>query len=267
MCDAWAEKDERIRVIHKENGGVSSARNAALEVATGDYIGFVDSDDWIEPDMYEYLIENTVKYNADISKCGLFIHNKSFFNDTDTIVLKDNLSIRRDFFSRNGVTEFSTNIYKSNILKTIRFNENLRIGEDTLFNYQVHSMATVAIRSFRPLYHYRVNENSVMHEKSAEKRMDVLDVYNYIWDSENENVGLFAELFDFICRNYVIVLLELVQYLIHLNHIKTEDYNLVRGSLVQKRKFLLKAKLGKKRKLKLILFLYFEYIYIHYTAN
>ena len=51
MCDKWAEKDSRIKVIHKENGGVSSARNAALYAATGDFIGFVDSDDWIEPDM------------------------------------------------------------------------------------------------------------------------------------------------------------------------------------------------------------------------
>lgn len=57
MCDEWAEKDSRIRVIHKENGGVSSARNAALDIATGDYIGFVDSDDWIEPEMYSSLIQ------------------------------------------------------------------------------------------------------------------------------------------------------------------------------------------------------------------
>lgn len=57
MCDGWAEKDSRIRVIHKENGGVSSARNAALDIATGDYIGFVDSDDWIEPEMYSSLIQ------------------------------------------------------------------------------------------------------------------------------------------------------------------------------------------------------------------
>ena len=56
MCDRWAEKDSRIKVIHKENGGLSSARNAGLDACTGDYIGFVDSDDWIEPDMYEYLL-------------------------------------------------------------------------------------------------------------------------------------------------------------------------------------------------------------------
>ena len=55
MCDAWAKQDRRIRVLHKENGGLSSARNAGLAVATGRYISFVDSDDWIEPQMLEYL--------------------------------------------------------------------------------------------------------------------------------------------------------------------------------------------------------------------
>ena len=70
ICDSWAEKDRRIKVIHKENGGVSSARNSALDIASGDYIGFVDSDDWIEPDMYEILIKNAKKYDADISRCA-----------------------------------------------------------------------------------------------------------------------------------------------------------------------------------------------------
>lgn len=61
MCDEWAQKDSRIKVIHKENGGLSSARNAGLDACTGDYIGFVDSDDWIEPDMYEYLLNIGMK--------------------------------------------------------------------------------------------------------------------------------------------------------------------------------------------------------------
>ena len=61
MCDAWAEKDNRIRVIHKENGGFSSARNAGLDAATGDYIQFVDSDDWILPDMTAALVSCAVE--------------------------------------------------------------------------------------------------------------------------------------------------------------------------------------------------------------
>ena len=73
ICDSWAEKDRRIKVIHKENGGLCSARNAGMDIATGDFIGFVDSDDVIDCDMYQLLIENAVSSGADISRCGIFI--------------------------------------------------------------------------------------------------------------------------------------------------------------------------------------------------
>ena len=69
ICDSWAEKDSRIRVIHKENGGLCSARNAGMDIAAGDYLGFVDSDDCIEPDMYQLLVENAASTQADISRC------------------------------------------------------------------------------------------------------------------------------------------------------------------------------------------------------
>ena len=71
MCDAWAEKDSRIRVIHKENGGLSDARNAGMAVATGEYIGFIDSDDYIAPDMYRLLLERMTADGSDIAACGV----------------------------------------------------------------------------------------------------------------------------------------------------------------------------------------------------
>ena len=67
MCDAWAEKDSRIRVIHKTNGGLSDARNAAMAVATGELMAFVDSDDWIASDMYEHLYQRLTEDNSDIA--------------------------------------------------------------------------------------------------------------------------------------------------------------------------------------------------------
>ncbi len=67
LADEFAENDNRFIVIHKENGGVSSARNRGIDVASGDFIGFVDGDDTIEVDMYEMLVNNAIKYNADIS--------------------------------------------------------------------------------------------------------------------------------------------------------------------------------------------------------
>jgi glycosyltransferase involved in cell wall biosynthesis len=72
ICDQYAEKDSRVRVIHKENGGLSDARNAGIEVARGKYLGFVDSDDFVNEDMYKQLYTSIIENNADLSICGIF---------------------------------------------------------------------------------------------------------------------------------------------------------------------------------------------------
>ena len=78
ICDEYAAGDGRIRVIHQENGGVSSARNAGLSAVTGEWVGWVDSDDWIEPDMYEYLLKNALEQNADIAVCSHYeVHRET----------------------------------------------------------------------------------------------------------------------------------------------------------------------------------------------
>lgn len=72
MCDAYAQGDQRVRVLHKKNGGLSDARNAGIDAARGEYLGFVDSDDEIAPDMYESLLQNLVQGKADMAVCGLY---------------------------------------------------------------------------------------------------------------------------------------------------------------------------------------------------
>ena len=71
MCDNWAEKDSRIKAVHKENGGLSDARNAGMPFATGEIISFIDSDDWIELNMFETMLNRMIEDNSDIVSCGV----------------------------------------------------------------------------------------------------------------------------------------------------------------------------------------------------
>ena len=79
MCDEWAAKDSRIRVIHKENGGLSDARNAGIDIATGEYIAFVDSDDWIVPEMYEKMLAALKTENAATCAWNMRLENRNGF--------------------------------------------------------------------------------------------------------------------------------------------------------------------------------------------
>ena len=89
MCDAWANKDSRIQVIHKPNGGLSSARNAGLDVATGEFIAFVDSDDYVEPDYIAAMINATEEKHADLAMCSVF------HEDTDGNPIEQTAPVRR----------------------------------------------------------------------------------------------------------------------------------------------------------------------------
>ena len=105
ICDEYALKDNRIKVMHKQNGGVSSARNVGLNIAKGKYIGFVDSDDYVENDMFEILHNLIIKNNVDISCCNKFVFKKNKFtasknfpNDTSLLFNEVLNNPKHDFY-------------------------------------------------------------------------------------------------------------------------------------------------------------------------
>ena len=168
MCDAWAEKDSRIKVIHKENGGVSSARNIGLDSATGEYIGFVDSDDYIEPEMYEMLMNALVEHYADIAVCNnthVDENNKRIDNDAgyqfDTF---ENENVMRSFLHGDhyDITSICNKCYLRKVINDLRFDSNITVGEDVLYNYCGFKSANRIVVVENYLYNYTFRSASAM---------------------------------------------------------------------------------------------------------
>ena len=186
ICDEYAEKDNRIRVIHKENGGLSDARNAGLTIARGEYIGFVDSDDWIMPDMYEYLLQGICGYGADISYCGwVNIHETwvDYQNEQTDKVYTMETALNELFFDR--LKNFSWNkLYKAELWEKVRFPKG-RNFEDILTTYKLFERsARVAILK-EPKYCYRIRQGSIMNEYGIANRWSI---YTAIMDRYKEVV-------------------------------------------------------------------------------
>lgn len=163
IIDEYAKKDSRIKVIHKKNGGQGSARNAGLDIAKGEYIGFVDSDDWIDSNMYESLYNAAISNNSDIVVCNrkVFDENgniKGIVTVEEKIIknIKNNIAdyIVNDLLYKHTVSACNK-IYKRQILQdnNIYFKGVNEVGsEDALFNYQV-LFYTDIITSINRTYH------------------------------------------------------------------------------------------------------------------
>lgn len=174
ICDEYAKNDDRIKVIHKNNGGLSDARNAGLEVITGDFISFIDSDDWIDLDNYEVMIKNIIKYNADMAVTNINYVYKDRFKH------KYNEEKIRTFNKEEAMGELITGgliqpvvwnkLYKKEIIDDMKFKVG-KLNEDEFFTYKICSRAEKIIYIPNVLYQYRQRRNSIMGTYSL-KRLD-----------------------------------------------------------------------------------------------
>lgn len=154
ICDSYARKDSRIKVLHKENGGVSSARNAGLDMMQGEYVGFVDSDDWIVPDMYEYLLSGMTD-NVSVTICNYFLswnYLKTVKHTYDDGIYSSDEILQKLFDDTYDNYPWNK-LFLSALWKHIRFPAG-RIYEDMLTIYKVIELSDQIRTMSEPKYYY-----------------------------------------------------------------------------------------------------------------
>lgn len=181
MCDTWAEKDRRIRVIHKKNGGLSDARNVGMQVAQGDYVTFIDSDDWVEVRFIEILYKAIIQTKAEISACDFRkIYKKSekeiVTTDTVNVQLLTPKEAMQDILTDRSLHSVVWNkLYKKELLNNEKF-EIDRFHEDEFFSFHIIDKAKKIVYVDIPLYNYRQRHGSIMTSFSL-RHLDILDAY------------------------------------------------------------------------------------------
>lgn len=166
ICDEYAAQDNRVRVIHKANGGLSSARNAGLDVMTGAYVGFVDSDDWIEPNMYQKLLELMEQYDAQMAiggvademQCGEYLTTVKTSDYRHTPLILDKIAAMTRLFQ--GPWPVWDKLYQADLLKEIRFPVG-EINEDEAIAVHLLEQCQRVCYTNEIFYHYLHRPESI----------------------------------------------------------------------------------------------------------
>lgn len=178
-CDEYAARDSRIKVIHKPNGGLSDARNAGLELAAGDFIGYVDSDDWIEPDMYERMYQACAAHGAQLAVCRYFQEYSAKGSGQNTVenghtpcsgavVPLDREALLRNYISgQDGYVIYNSvwsKLFSSELVQGMRFPKG-RNSEDIMYTTRAFCRARRAVYLDQCFYHYVLDrDGSIMNE-------------------------------------------------------------------------------------------------------
>lgn len=179
MCDNYAKKDSRIKVVHKKNGGLSDARNAGMAVATGEYISFIDSDDYVSDDFFECLLDVMNKENSDIAECSVvkFYEDNRFdeFSDDLSVKTYDTQDAMSALIAENPFHQHVWNkLYKTELVKDIPYAVG-KLNEDEFWTYQIFGRASKVAKLNKTMYYYFQRSSSIMGVGYNIRRLDALE--------------------------------------------------------------------------------------------
>ena len=215
MCEALAKEDARIRVFHKENGGQSSARNLGLDHMSGDYVAFVDSDDWIEPNMYQILWDLAQETDSQIAACGCSLEHLdgrvSYFNtqypQEDQVLIYSMLQALEESFNNMRITYSPCDkLYHVSIFSHLRFTEGKIYEDMEIIPKCIEKTKRVAYIP-TPLYHYNLTESSTIRGEFNPRRLAEADV---AWAKAEDYKVRYPHLYDKALLEYRRICLNII---------------------------------------------------------
>lgn len=255
MCDELAKTDNRIKVYHKGNGGLSDARNYGVERATGEYIGFVDSDDYIDEEMYEKLYEAIKKEDVDVAECNLKIiypDRIELFTEKDYHKVCSKKEYLEEYLKiENIFGSACVRLIKSDVAKKIKFPVG-KLYEDTYYAYDlIEKVDRYAIMN-NPYYNYLMRENSITNAKFNPRIFDLIEIVDKFHGTVYKDYFSLKEAAD--CRKMYAYFSVLNSVLLEEKFKNNSYYQLVMNYFKENYKELLKNKyINRNRKLSILL--------------
>ena len=180
ICDDYSKKDKRIKVIHKKNGGLSDARNKGIEKANGDYISFIDSDDYVELNYIDFLYKILKENNADISMGKQYVRYPNKILNTgsnNNYVLNSHDALEKMLYGEDFDVSAWAKLYKKELFKGIRYPKG-RLFEDSATTYKLIDKAKTIVLKSIPIYNYIIRDDSITNETFNEKKFDLITSTN-----------------------------------------------------------------------------------------
>ena len=178
IIQSLAGQDSRIEVYRQENQGVSAARNHLLEKAKGDYVLFVDADDWIESDMIEFLVSKLNESNADMVTCANVINDASVSSQYFQKDFSQDEAIERFLYHKEFRGSLCNKLVRTSLLHNCKFHCGITLGEDALFCWHVLQNISKVLYTDRQLYHYRMNNDSICHSVFGPRKLSA----HFVWE-------------------------------------------------------------------------------------
>ena len=201
ICDEYAARDGRVRVIHQENRGCSAARNRGLQAASGQWLSFIDSDDWIDERFYETLHGLALEYGADIASCGYYI-NGQMLRGTGQVVVYEGKEIQYQLLEMHfAASSLCNKLYRAELKPFLTNREDIHFTEDFNANYRVNQQASRMVFKDLCLYHYTMRRTGCVYHFRPEDNRKSVQLAEELADLERGDERAYAA-----CLHHCIIL-------------------------------------------------------------